>query len=254
MTVGGDGLQGLVNNAGVGVGGPIEYLGEDDWRYVFEVNFFGVVAMSRAAMPLLETGRGRVVAHRIDRRPHRVTRRSGPYSASKHALEALAGVHAHRVRSERGPRCAWSADRTGRDPYPDLGQGRSQRRRVRPIGSSAVADSVRERYGWLVDQSARLRAPRPAEGHPAESGGRRSRARAHRAAPEGPLSRRARREDRRPRHRTASRPPSGSDCSSNRVGSKQLERFGATARRELSSERYAVSSLVRRSRVDSASR
>src|SRR5690242_21758174 len=29
------GLQGLVNNAGIGVGGPVEYLTEDDWRRVF---------------------------------------------------------------------------------------------------------------------------------------------------------------------------------------------------------------------------
>src|SRR4051794_21131009 len=36
-------LDGLVNNAGLGTGGAIEYLDEDDWRSVFEVNFFAVV-------------------------------------------------------------------------------------------------------------------------------------------------------------------------------------------------------------------
>src|SRR5690348_17176482 len=49
--VGGAGLQGLVNNAGIGVGGPVEYLTEDDWRRVFDVNFFSVIALSQMAMP-----------------------------------------------------------------------------------------------------------------------------------------------------------------------------------------------------------
>ena len=52
-TVGEAGLQGLVNNAGVGVGGPTEYLEDDAWRAVFEANFFGVIALTRATMPLL---------------------------------------------------------------------------------------------------------------------------------------------------------------------------------------------------------
>src|SRR3954447_10243133 len=59
--VGDAGLQGLVNNAGVGVGGPTEYLEDDAWRTVFAANFFGVVALTRTAMPLLKRGRGRVV-------------------------------------------------------------------------------------------------------------------------------------------------------------------------------------------------
>src|SRR5688500_13278045 len=54
--VGDEGLQGLVNNAGVGVGGPAEYLEDDAWRAVFEANFFGVVALTRTAMPLLKRG------------------------------------------------------------------------------------------------------------------------------------------------------------------------------------------------------
>ena len=59
--VGDAGLQGLVNNAGAAVGGPIEYLTEDDWRWTFDVNFFSAVALTQAAMPLLRAGSGRVV-------------------------------------------------------------------------------------------------------------------------------------------------------------------------------------------------
>ena len=59
--VGDRGLQALVNNAGVGVGGPFEYVSEEDWRWVFDVNFFAVVALTQAAIPLLRTRHGHVV-------------------------------------------------------------------------------------------------------------------------------------------------------------------------------------------------
>jgi NAD(P)-dependent dehydrogenase (short-subunit alcohol dehydrogenase family)/ABC-type glycerol-3-phosphate transport system substrate-binding protein len=87
--VGDAGLQGLVNNAGVGVGGPSEYLEVDAWRTVFEANFFGVVSLTRAAMPLLKRGRGRVV-HIGSIGGRIATPGLAPYAASKHALEALA--------------------------------------------------------------------------------------------------------------------------------------------------------------------
>ncbi|MGH8979373.1 MAG: SDR family oxidoreductase, partial [Acidimicrobiia bacterium] len=54
------GLDGLVNNAGVGVGGPVEYASEQDWRWVFDVNLFAVVALTQAATPLLRAVKGRV--------------------------------------------------------------------------------------------------------------------------------------------------------------------------------------------------
>jgi len=59
--IGTSGLHGLVNNAGVGGGGTLEYVTEDDWRWVFDVNLFGVVALTKAAIPLLRAGRGRIV-------------------------------------------------------------------------------------------------------------------------------------------------------------------------------------------------
>lgn len=54
-------LAGLVNNAGIGVGGPVEHIALDDWRRQFEVNLFGHVAMTRALLPALRAGNGRVV-------------------------------------------------------------------------------------------------------------------------------------------------------------------------------------------------
>jgi NAD(P)-dependent dehydrogenase (short-subunit alcohol dehydrogenase family) len=82
------GLDGLVNNAGVGVGGPLEYLPLDEFRHQFEVNVFGLLAVTQAMLPLLRRSRGRIVnIGSIAGRT--VTALTGPYSASKHAVEAV---------------------------------------------------------------------------------------------------------------------------------------------------------------------
>ena len=47
------GLDGLVNNAGVAEGGPIETVSEADWRWHFDVNVFGLVNLTRELLPLL---------------------------------------------------------------------------------------------------------------------------------------------------------------------------------------------------------
>jgi NAD(P)-dependent dehydrogenase (short-subunit alcohol dehydrogenase family) len=54
-------LDALVNNAGAAHLGTLETDSIDGVRAAFEVNFFGVVAMSRAAMPHLRASGGRLV-------------------------------------------------------------------------------------------------------------------------------------------------------------------------------------------------
>src|SRR5512145_1768555 len=46
-------LDGLVNNAGIARGGPLEFLPIDEWRTQFEVNVLGQVAVTKALIPLL---------------------------------------------------------------------------------------------------------------------------------------------------------------------------------------------------------
>ena len=83
------GLDGLVDNAGIVTGGPVEYLPLDAWRTHFEVNVFGQVAVTKALIPALRRGQGRVVF--IGSISGRVsTPLVGPYGASKHAIEAIA--------------------------------------------------------------------------------------------------------------------------------------------------------------------
>jgi len=54
-------LDALINNAGSGRLGTIENSTVDDVRAVMEVNFFGVVALTRAALPLLRGSTGRLI-------------------------------------------------------------------------------------------------------------------------------------------------------------------------------------------------
>jgi short-subunit dehydrogenase len=52
----------LVNNAGVAVGGTFEQVSEEDFEWLFEINFWGVVRMTRAFLPgLRASGDARVV-------------------------------------------------------------------------------------------------------------------------------------------------------------------------------------------------
>ncbi len=43
----------LVNNAGVALGGTFEQVSEEDFEWLFEINFWGVVRVTRAFLPLL---------------------------------------------------------------------------------------------------------------------------------------------------------------------------------------------------------
>lgn len=86
--VGGAGLQGLVNNAGIGHGGPLEAIDLEELRWQFEVNVFGPQQVTQAFLPLLRKGHGRIV--NMSSIGGRIAQPfMGPYTASKFALEAL---------------------------------------------------------------------------------------------------------------------------------------------------------------------
>ncbi|MFE2009034.1 SDR family NAD(P)-dependent oxidoreductase [Streptomyces sp. NPDC059491] len=55
-------LDAVVNNAGAGFAGTIEQSGMDAVRAAMEVNYFGVVALTQAALPHLRAGRGRLIS------------------------------------------------------------------------------------------------------------------------------------------------------------------------------------------------
>jgi NAD(P)-dependent dehydrogenase (short-subunit alcohol dehydrogenase family) len=81
-------LVGLVNNAGIAVPGAVELLTTDDWRRQFEVNVFGLAAVTRALIPRLVEARGRIV-NVSSIAGFLAPPMLGAYAASKHALEGL---------------------------------------------------------------------------------------------------------------------------------------------------------------------
>ena len=92
--LGGRTLKGLVNNAGMGLGGPLALQPVAEIRRVFEVNVLGPVAVSQAFIPLLGGDRS------LSGAPGRIVNITstggvvappfiGDYAMSKHALEAF---------------------------------------------------------------------------------------------------------------------------------------------------------------------
>ena len=82
------GLYAIVNNAGVGLMAPLIELDEKDLDFIFNVNVFGPYRITKAFAPLLIKSKGRVI--NIGSIAGVQTRTFyGPYSMSKHALEAF---------------------------------------------------------------------------------------------------------------------------------------------------------------------
>lgn len=79
----------LVNNAGIGIGAAMEEISIDDMRKQLDTNLFGVLRVTKRVLPgMRQSQHGRIinmssVAGRIS------SPILGPYSASKHALEAV---------------------------------------------------------------------------------------------------------------------------------------------------------------------
>lgn len=84
----GRGLYGLVNNEGVAVIGPLIEVDEQDMQFLMDVNLFGPYRVTKAFAPLIIESKGRIVTtgsiSGILSGPF-----YGPYSMSKHAMEAF---------------------------------------------------------------------------------------------------------------------------------------------------------------------
>jgi NAD(P)-dependent dehydrogenase (short-subunit alcohol dehydrogenase family) len=95
--VGDQGVVGLVNNAGVGGGGPIEFMELDELRGTLEVNLIGQVAVTQAFLPLIRKAKGTIVF--IASIGGRVASPfMSPYNTSKFAIEALGESLRHELR------------------------------------------------------------------------------------------------------------------------------------------------------------
>ena len=83
------GLDCLVNNAGVGAQGRFVDAEPERARRIFEVNFFALVEMTRAALPQLRAGRDALVVNVGSILGHRGIPYSSEYCASKFAVRGF---------------------------------------------------------------------------------------------------------------------------------------------------------------------
>lgn len=83
----GRGLYGLVNNAGVLITGPLAEAEIDKVRWLFDVNVYGVMRVTRAFAPLIIESQGRII-NMGSISGNLAPEFLGPYSMSKHAIEA----------------------------------------------------------------------------------------------------------------------------------------------------------------------
>ena len=87
----GAGLNGLVNNAGIAVPGPLETLPIDEFRRQLEVNLTSHVAVTKAMLPPIRAARGRIVFN-TSAGGFIAIKMFGAYHASKFGLEAVGDV------------------------------------------------------------------------------------------------------------------------------------------------------------------
>jgi NAD(P)-dependent dehydrogenase (short-subunit alcohol dehydrogenase family) len=152
------GLAGLVNNAGIGTGGPLEFISLDDVRRQFEVNLIGQIAVTQTMLGALRTGRGRIVNMGSigGRTPAPFV---GPYSASKAALRATS----ESLRRELRPWGIWVATvQPGAIATPiwDKGAATAEDMRARlPADAHALYGDVLDNMGTTTEKMAAAGIP-----------------------------------------------------------------------------------------------
>ena len=106
----------LVNNAGLGIHGPIEECDDDEIQSVFETNVHGLIRVTRAVAPVMRAqGSGTIV--NISSIAGKVSSPfGGIYSASKHAVEALSDSLYFELESSSGKVTGTGSVDGGRGP------------------------------------------------------------------------------------------------------------------------------------------
>lgn len=91
------GLDGLVNNAGIGIPGPLETIPMEDFRRQIEINMIAHLAVTKALLPSIRAARGRIVF--ISSIGGLIAfPMNGAYHAAKFGIEALGDVFRQELR------------------------------------------------------------------------------------------------------------------------------------------------------------
>jgi NAD(P)-dependent dehydrogenase (short-subunit alcohol dehydrogenase family) len=153
-------LAGLVNNAGIGVGGPVELLSIEDFRRQLEVNLIGQVAVTKAFIPALRRARGRLVfissIGGLVATPY-----MAPYHASKFGLEAVGDVLRQELRPF-GVQVSIVEPSSVATPIWDKGQRTAETVRIE------LTVEARELYGEPIERFANALGQVASRGAPPE--------------------------------------------------------------------------------------
>jgi NAD(P)-dependent dehydrogenase (short-subunit alcohol dehydrogenase family) len=167
-------LDALVNNAGIGIGGPLELVSTEDLRMQFEVNVFGQVAVTRALLGALRSARGRIVLVSSIGGLVAVPF-NGPYAASKHAIEALgdalrgelysSNVHVSLIEPGSVKTPIWDKARATADGVEVPAELQEQYGRVPAAFAKVLADTERrgvppEQVAATIERALTARRPR----------------------------------------------------------------------------------------------
>jgi NAD(P)-dependent dehydrogenase (short-subunit alcohol dehydrogenase family) len=188
--VGNTGLAGLVNNAGIAVAGPLEFVDIAEFQRQLDVNVTGVLRTTQAMLPQLRKARGRIV--NISSIGGRVAiPLVGPYAASKFALEGMSdtlrrelrpwGMHVALIETGAVATPIWDkgvdqADDLDRDAPPEVRERygeiidavrkESEKNRTEGVPPQEVAEAVahaltasKPKTRYLVGRDAKMRGP-----------------------------------------------------------------------------------------------
>jgi NAD(P)-dependent dehydrogenase (short-subunit alcohol dehydrogenase family) len=184
------GTAALVNNAGIAVAGPLEYIDIADFERQLDVNVTGVLRATQAFLPLIRQAQGRIV--NISSIGGRVAiPMVGPYAASKFALEGMSdslrrelrpwGIHVAliepgAVATPIWGRSAGEAEAMLAEAPPELIErygdvieairNESEKNKTEGVPPQDVADAVahaltasKPKTRYLVGRDAKMRAP-----------------------------------------------------------------------------------------------
>ncbi|HEV8150124.1 MAG TPA: SDR family oxidoreductase [Gemmatimonadales bacterium] len=156
--VDGHGLSGLVNNAGIAIGGPLEFVSAELLRRQLEVNVIGLHAVTTAFLPLIRRARGRIV-HVGSISGRIASPLIGPYTASKHAVEALADSLRLELAPE-GLHVAVIEPGQVRTPIWDKGLAAfgNITSRIPPEGLVRYGSRLRV-FHWMLERAPRIAVP-----------------------------------------------------------------------------------------------
>jgi NAD(P)-dependent dehydrogenase (short-subunit alcohol dehydrogenase family) len=90
-------IDGLINNAGRGLVGSVEETSDDEARAVFDVNVFGLLAVTRAVLPHMRAQRSGLVVNLSSVGGFVAWPGWGVYAATKFAVEALSEAMTHEL-------------------------------------------------------------------------------------------------------------------------------------------------------------